>query len=142
MLFADVGENKQTCEMCEKEQIRYVHTMEHEDYDSQLDVGCVCAGKMEGSKSAAKNREKQLTNRTERRSKWLKLKGWKFPSEGMATLKKTIDKQQVNIALQRVEDDKFSVTVKKHLLDELFDFDEAKYAAFDYLWPAVIDINE
>jgi hypothetical protein len=35
------------CEMCEREMIRYVHTMGH--YGIQrLDVGCICAAYMEG----------------------------------------------------------------------------------------------
>lgn len=34
--------------MCEKEQIRHIHTVSHRDYPGQLQVGCVCAENMTG----------------------------------------------------------------------------------------------
>jgi hypothetical protein len=64
-----------TCEMCGKEQIRFVHTMEHDDYHS-LDVGCICAGNMENDYEGAKRREAKARNRAARKAKWLSRK-WK-----------------------------------------------------------------
>ncbi len=51
----DLGSPDQTCEMCEKEQIRYVHYMSHLDYPDELQCGCICAGKMEENPVAAQN---------------------------------------------------------------------------------------
>ena len=36
----------ETCEMCGKEEIRYVHVLTHPEYEGQIRVGCVCAEKM------------------------------------------------------------------------------------------------
>jgi DNA helicase-2/ATP-dependent DNA helicase PcrA len=52
----DLGAPVGVCEMCGHQIIRYVHHMVHPDY-GPLDVGCVCAGKMEGDIQAAKKRE-------------------------------------------------------------------------------------
>src|SRR5690606_20719643 len=66
------------CEMCEREKVRYIHHMSHGDKTPlKLRVGCICAGHMEGreddeqaikrANSAAKQRDKDLRNRTARR---------------------------------------------------------------------------
>lgn len=44
----DLGASVGVCEMCGHQIIRYVHHMAHPNYRS-LDVGCICAGKMEGN---------------------------------------------------------------------------------------------
>jgi hypothetical protein len=43
----DLGEPDAICEMCERQEIRYVHTMVHPEYPDKLACGCVCAGHME-----------------------------------------------------------------------------------------------
>ena len=40
----DSGELSSTCQMCESQQIRFIHYMEHKDYSDSLAVGCYCAG--------------------------------------------------------------------------------------------------
>lgn len=55
-------ENHTTCEMCESASIRYVHHMSHHDHPAALDVGCVCAGHMEGNYAAAEARDRQMRN--------------------------------------------------------------------------------
>jgi hypothetical protein len=58
------------CEMCESKFVRYVHTMRHPNHP-ELDVGCICAGHMEGNKFAARQREQDFKQRSARKSKWL-----------------------------------------------------------------------
>ncbi len=41
--FEDLGEPSTQCEMCENQDIRYVHQMQHPDYPHILECGCVCA---------------------------------------------------------------------------------------------------
>ena len=43
----DLGKVDAGCEMCETQEIRYVHHMKHPEYPGSLGVGCVCAGKIE-----------------------------------------------------------------------------------------------
>lgn len=61
----DLGRPAGECGMCGKEDIRYVHIMRHENHQS-IGAGCVCAGKMESSPEAAKERENSLKNKINR----------------------------------------------------------------------------
>lgn len=56
-----------TCELCGCSQVRYVHVMRHDLYFEDVEVGCICAGIMEGDILAAKERERLLKNRAKRR---------------------------------------------------------------------------
>lgn len=72
----DLGAPVGVCEMCGHQIIRYVHHMTHPNYRS-LDVGCICAGKMEGNIENAKQREQNLKNRQARKESFAKRK-WKI----------------------------------------------------------------
>ncbi len=84
----DLGSPDQTCEMCEKEHIRYVHYMSHPDYPGELQCGCICAGNMEANLVAAQNREAKLRNRSSRKRNWPKLRGWHTSVKGNLTMTK------------------------------------------------------
>ncbi len=77
----DLDEPSETCEMCEAVEIRYVHIMEHPDYDGPLRVGCVCAENMSGDKAGPKRRERELANAAQRRRTWLTRK-WRESAKG------------------------------------------------------------
>lgn len=71
--------------MCGKQIIRYVHHMVHPNYHP-LNVGCICAGKMEGDIETAKKRENEFKNKEKRKENFLKLK-WKTSRNGNSFLK-------------------------------------------------------
>lgn len=75
-----------TCQMCGKERIRFVHVMAHDEYEENLEVGCVCAEKMSNDYTGPKLRERELRNKAARHSKWLTRK-WKQNFKGNYTLK-------------------------------------------------------
>ena len=77
----DLGEPSETCEMCETQTIRYVHYMEHPDYEEVLGVGSVCAGHMEENYTAPKERENQLRQRAPRLAKWMQRR-WRWSQKG------------------------------------------------------------
>ncbi|MCW3477773.1 hypothetical protein [Limobrevibacterium gyesilva] len=77
----DLGEPSATCEMCETQEIRYVHHMQHPHYPDVLGCGCVCAGHMEEDYEGARQREKVLRNASARRRKWL-TRGWRVSRNG------------------------------------------------------------
>lgn len=58
------------CELCGCAKVRFVHVMEHDAYFEPVEVGCICAGVMEGDILAAKERERLMRNRTKRRTKF------------------------------------------------------------------------
>jgi hypothetical protein len=83
--IADFEEPCHICEMCEARDVRYVHTMWHPDYYHELDVGCICAGHMEGNPAAARLREQDFIKRNARRSKWLQ-REWRVSYAGNSYL--------------------------------------------------------
>jgi hypothetical protein len=56
-----------TCELCGCSKVRYVHVMRHDLYFEDIEVGCICAGIMEGDILAAKDRERLMKNRAKRK---------------------------------------------------------------------------
>jgi hypothetical protein len=77
----DLGEPSATCEMCETQEIRYVHYMTHPNYPDQLGCGCVCAGRMEENYEGARQRERALRNAASRKRRLLK-RNWKISGRG------------------------------------------------------------
>lgn len=85
MDIEDLGQPSIECEMCESQTIRYVHHMEHDGYPNILQVGCVCAGHMEGDVAASKARETAMKSRSAKRKRWLS-RTWRISAKGNAYL--------------------------------------------------------
>tara|TARA_Y100000813_G_scaffold174866_1_gene139865 strand:- start:41 stop:562 length:522 start_codon:yes stop_codon:yes gene_type:complete len=77
----ELEEQDHLCEMCESRMVRFVHVMEHDNYDEELRVGCVCAGHMEEDLVGARQRETAFKNSRSRRSRWLK-RIWRLSAAG------------------------------------------------------------
>ena len=75
------------CEMCGKEKIRYVHLLRHPDYDGEIRVGCDCASKMLCDYVTPQERERNLKNRVNRRSNFMKQEWYCKPETGNYTLR-------------------------------------------------------
>lgn len=56
-----------TCELCRCTQVRFIHVMVHPDFYEKIEVGCICAGIMEGDILGAKEREREMKNRAKRK---------------------------------------------------------------------------
>jgi len=82
----DEGDAIHTCEMCGKEEIRFVHVMFHPLEGMQLAVGCVCAGKMIDDYELPRLKEKSVRNLANRKNKWLTRK-WGVNAKGNHALK-------------------------------------------------------
>ena len=75
------------CEMCGKERIRYVHILDHPEYEGEIRVGCVCASNMIDNYDTPREMEKDLRNRASRRSNFLR-REWNYKlSTGNYTLR-------------------------------------------------------
>lgn len=69
------------CEMCGNENIRYVHILSHPEYKEEIRVGCVCASKMTENYTDPGRNEKELLNRSKRRTSFLR-REWKKTDKG------------------------------------------------------------
>lgn len=78
----DLGKDNYTkCQMCGREDIRYVHTMTHADYVGTVDAGCICSGHMSENMLAAKDRERLLKNNASKLNRLI-TKTWKISKNG------------------------------------------------------------
>lgn len=124
-----------TCELCNCPQVRFVHVMRHEKYFEAIEVGCICAGIMEGDILAAKERERLMKNRAKRKRNFPN-RHWKRNWHGNLYL----TYQDTTVFINRRENNRYSVyvngktayTYKGRPLDN---FDAAAYAAFDLVDP-------
>ena len=86
--FEDLGEPSTMCEMCEHQEIRYVHTMRHPDYPELLDVGCVCAENMEADYTSARWRESNAKSIAGRLSRFMDSPNWRTTRNGGQRIKR------------------------------------------------------
>jgi hypothetical protein len=85
--FDDLGTfGAGVCQMCEHQEIWYVHHMRHPDYPEAISAGAVCAGNMSGDYITPKRRERDAKNLASRRGAWLKRK-WKTSYRGNSYLR-------------------------------------------------------
>ena len=68
----DDGAGLATCELCGCERVRFLHVMGNPDYFEKVNVGCICAGTMEGDIPAAVERDREMRNRAVRKRSFLK----------------------------------------------------------------------
>ena len=129
----DLGAPDEICEMCETQEIRYVHVMSHPRFEGELRCGCVCAGKMEESYSAARERESRLRNAAARRSRWLR-RQWRTSRQGNPYL----NTDGMNVTVFRGQNDLWRIRIVDRADDETQfsrrryrSEDRAKLAAFD-----------
>lgn len=70
------------CEFCDQSQIRYVHILEHPTFPDTINVGCDCAEQLTSDYAKPKLRERDLKNRSSRRTNFSDLKAWKASMKG------------------------------------------------------------
>lgn len=122
------------CEMCEKQQIRFVHVMAHERFDALLNCGCICATHMSGDSKAAELREKRMRSRSSRKRSFPNRKGWKKSVKGNPYIKT----QGVNIVIVKNKDGFFRFGFKNVWENDFIwgkvgyhTIEEAKLGSFD-----------
>lgn len=120
-----------TCEMCGREMIRFVHTMEHDQHEP-LGVGCICAGKMSDDYAGAERRETVMKNRAARRSKWL-TRQWRCSSKGNSFL--NVEGYNIVVFPSKRRAGFWGFKVGSDFGSGEYQSEtEAKLAAFDELW--------
>jgi hypothetical protein len=129
----DMEEPSLECEMCESQEIRYVHHMEHPDYDEILKVGCICAGHMEGNLVSARKRDDFMKSRSSKRERWLQ-RNWKISSKGNEYLR--TDGYLITIFKKNTE---WKAVVKNLDTDES-KFSKRKYQSSNHIKLATFDL--
>lgn len=136
----DGSADRAVCEMCGFDGLRFVHTMEHDDFEEQLDVGCVCAMYMSSDYVNPKKIEGFLRNKATRKKKWPGL-NWKMSRKGNTYLKK--DGVLIVIFPSKFRCGRWSYVVDKQFSSKTYaSEEEAKLASFDEYWDIVADKNK
>ncbi len=126
------------CEMCEVQEIRFVHVMEHNEYPDRLHCGCDCAGYMEENYVRAKNRERKGHRRAARRKTFVGLQAWQRRGDGNYYIEYVGARARV-LDNQGGEGYEIEVTpadtpTKTHRGKRIYPTEkDAKLACFDYL---------
>jgi len=119
-----------TCQMCGNEKIRYVHVMQHPDYISELEVGCVCAEKMTDDYVGPKRWETKLRNRAARRTRWLK-RTWRTSAKGNSFL----NLEGYNLGVYPTKTKRWGYKIGNRFGPRTYPTaNEAKLALFDDFW--------
>ena len=132
--FVDEAEDYTICELCGCEKVRFVHQMAHNDYFEEVNVGCICAGIMEGDLLVAKDREREMKNRAARRRNFPK-KNWKTARTGSKYLTNKGTRVFINERCGRYTCNCNGVLINKYKGKPITDFLSACYAAFDEVDP-------
>jgi hypothetical protein len=124
------------CELCGCTKVRYVHVMTHPDYFEDVSVGCICAGVMEGDILAAKERERQMRNRSKRKRSFPKRK-WRQTPNGWIL---TCHGEQILIGHSRHNPERLGVKYRGQCVwtykgKPITNFLSAAYAAFNLVDP-------
>lgn len=98
----------ESCEMCKKGKIRYVHIMEHNEYERKIRVGCSCAEKLEEDYANPTKREKNLRNKMSRKRNFMKKEWSKNNKENYVLKYKQID---ITISPDKYKKDKYNIFV-------------------------------
>lgn len=125
-----------TCELCGCTKVRYVHVMTHPGYFEEVSVGCICAGVMEGDILAAKERERQMRNRSKRKRSFPKRKWHQTPNGWILTR----HGEQILIGHSRHNPERLGVKYRGQCVwtykgKPITNFLSAAYAAFNLVDP-------
>ena len=122
------------CELCGCEKVRFVHVMTNPDWYTELQVGCICAGVMEGDILAAKDRDRKVKNRAKRRQYFPRRK-WTHLPDGSYS----IGCKGPHVTIRKVgeryicySDNEYTATYHNKPITDLL---SAFYAAFDLADP-------
>lgn len=121
------------CQMCRNERIRYVHILQHPEFDGMIRVGCDCASKMTDDYVNPQQREKDLRNRVNRKRNFLK-QGWRLnPRTGNPVLRY---KGEIVTIMRSHYGTNYGIMYRgkpvwKYQGRYIYDLDTAKQAAFE-----------
>lgn len=87
----DMGSASFVCDLCGYDRIRYVHVMEHPEWNGRFHVGCVCDGTMSGNMLAAKQRDDDARKKSARRVRFMS-KPWRESPSGTLELLRSREK--------------------------------------------------
>ncbi|MBL8812122.1 MAG: hypothetical protein JNM43_18305 [Planctomycetaceae bacterium] len=126
-----------TCQMCGNERIRFVHMMEHPEFDRVVEAGCVCAEKMSGDYVNPRLQEGRLRKKASRKARWLRRK-WRTSHKGNHYL--NVDGMNLVVFPAKFKPGRWCFRVDGDFSRSTYaSHDEAKLALFEEFWERLSD---
>jgi hypothetical protein len=137
MEVADVREKRGApseirCEMCGAARIRFVHVMEHDNFDEILGVCIDCAEKMTGDTVNPALVEKHVRKKSEARDNWLAGNWYLSARDNWVT---QVNGVNMGVFPVKYQHGKWAARIENKFFKGIHDsVDAAKYALFEEFW--------
>lgn len=130
----DLEDRVGECEMCGRDDIRFLHTIKHPEYPRRIEVGCVCAEKLSADPMTPRMNEKRAVSRAGRRARWLHRR-WRMSRKGNPYLKAQGILVIVFTRAEAPQEGRWGYRVGEAWGERSFSTcDQAKLGAFDEFW--------
>jgi hypothetical protein len=137
MEVADIREKRGAppeipCEMCGTARIRFVHVMDHDNYDETLGVCADCAEKMTNDAISPKRVENQVRKKSAARDAWLAGRWYLSARENWVI---QVDGINMGVFPVKFQPGLWSCRIENKFFKGLYpSIEEAKYALFEEYW--------
>lgn len=120
------------CEMCGTESIRFVHVMEHDNYDEALGVCVSCAEGMTGDSVNPRRVEEKIRKKSLARDHWLDGNWYLSVRDNWIT---SVDGVNMGVFLVKFQQGKWACRIENKFFPGMYpSMEEAKHALFDEVW--------
>lgn len=126
------GRDDVTCEMCGTARIRFVHILEHDNFDEILGVCVDCSQRMTGDTVNPRKVEAEVRRKSEARDRWLAGHWYLSARDNLV-----INVSGVNMGVFPVkfQNGMWSCRIGEKFFKGMYpSAEQAKYALFDELW--------
>ena len=122
------------CEMCGSSRIRFVHVMEHDNFDEALGVCIDCAEKMTGDTVNPERIERQVRRKASARDAWLAGHWYLSARDNLVT---QVDGVNMGVFPVKFQNGMWSCRIDNKFFKGMYpSSDEAKHALFEEYWNA------
>jgi hypothetical protein len=132
ILEQHTGKRDMLCEMCGKETIRFVHIMEHDNFDEVLGVCISCAEAMTGDTVNPRQVEDKVRRKSGARDRWLAGHWYLSVRDNWVTV---VDGVNMGVFPVKFQNGQWSCRIGEKFFKGMYpSVDEAKYALFEEHW--------
>ena len=132
LLEKHTGQKTIVCEMCGEVTIRFVHIMEHDNFDEVLGVCVSCAEKMTGDEANPRRVERGIRNKSAARDEWL-ARHWYLSVRDNWVV--NVEGVNMGVFPVKFQNGLWSCRIDNKFFKGMYpSAEEAKYALFDEYW--------
>jgi hypothetical protein len=132
LLEKHTGQKSVACEMCGAEGIRFVHILEHDNFDEVLGVCVDCSARMTGDSVNPRKIEGDVRKKSQARDRWLAGYWYLSARENWVT---NVNGVNMGVFPVKFQNGLWSCRIAEKFFKGMYpSAEEAKYALFEELW--------